>query len=119
MVIRVIQINLHRSAGATGVLVRAMEELRIDVAMIQEPWFMYGAPRGLGMAGIVYAVKTGERTRSCIVVNRRITATLMPHLSSGDVTTVSIQPRGKTLNELILISAYSPGNAARPAMNAV
>lgn len=53
-VIPFIQINLHHSRRSLMVLARSMAEMHTCIAIIQEPWIVKGAIRGLGTCGKVY-----------------------------------------------------------------
>jgi hypothetical protein len=60
-VIPFIQINLHHSRCSSLVLARSMAEMLTCIAIIQEPWIVKGAIRGLGSCGKVYKADTTDK----------------------------------------------------------
>ena len=60
-VIPFIQINVHYSGCSSMVLTRSMAEMLMCIAIIQEPWIVKGAIRGLGSCAKVYKADTTDK----------------------------------------------------------
>jgi hypothetical protein len=58
----VIQINLHHSKSASAILTRSIAEVQTCIAIIQEPWLVKGAIKGLGRCGKVLKANTTDKT---------------------------------------------------------
>lgn len=61
------QINLHHAKSALAILARAMAGRQTGLALVQEPWLLYGAIKGLGGSGTLHWTPSEERQRTCIV----------------------------------------------------
>ena len=47
----IIKINLHHSKSASAILTRSIAVVQTCIAIIQEPWLVKGAIKGLGSCG--------------------------------------------------------------------
>lgn len=60
-VIPFIQINLHSNRSSSMVLASNIDEMHMCIPIIQEPWIVKGAIRGLGSCGKVYKDDTTDK----------------------------------------------------------
>jgi len=86
----VVQINLHHSKGASAILARSMAAMQTAIALIQEPWLLNNAIKGLGECGNIFRPSTQSKIRTCIAV-KGLNAIFMPQLSSGDCTVIQLR----------------------------
>ncbi|XP_020298476.1 uncharacterized protein LOC109862754 [Pseudomyrmex gracilis] len=113
--IQMTQINLHHSKSASAILARSMAMMQTSIALIQEPWFVNGAIRGLSGCGNLYKTHSEKRIRSCILV-KGLNAIFLPQLSSEDLTVirVRVQLAEKEDMEILIGSAYMPFDSRDP-----
>lgn len=86
-----------------------MDAMQTDILLIQEPYFFKGI-KGLGNAGIIHRGGTlNEKARACIFSRRGLNCTILPQLSSNDLTACLLKYKksGKE-KKLICCSAYLP-----------
>ena len=106
----VTQINLHHSKGASAILARSMAVMQTGIALIQEPWLLNGAIKGLSGCGMVCYTRSNRKSRTCIAVKGCLTATFMPQLSCEDLTVVRTKLNlltGESL-DMLMGSVYMP-----------
>ena len=66
----ILQINLHHSKSASLVLTRCMTVRHTcpAIALVQEPWLVRNAIKGVSVTGRVYASGEHVGQRACVVV---------------------------------------------------
>ena len=114
--LRVSQINLQHSQDATGELASVLTG-KMEIVLIQEPYFYRSQIRGLTGAGhkLVVGSEEEERPRTCILVSNEISMVPLPQLGSRDATAAVIEYKvGKIGRKLLVCSLYLPYNDARP-----
>jgi len=108
------QANLQHARGASGSLVKVMAEESLPaVALVQEPWVVQGAVRGLaGRDSVVHRGTSDLPPRACIVASKSLHSLPLPQFSSRDIATAQLQMRleGKEMT-LVIASVYLPGDA--------
>lgn len=111
----IIQINLHHSKGASAILVRAMAKMQTGLALVQEPWQLDGAIKGLGGGGRLFHDSSEGRARACILT-RGLEATFLPQVSTKDLTVISLNTKfgEEGPAEILVGSAYMPYDSADP-----
>ncbi|XP_018403024.1 PREDICTED: uncharacterized protein LOC108779950 [Cyphomyrmex costatus] len=82
-----IQINLHHSKGASAILARSMAVMQKAIAIIQEPWVLNNAIKGLSGCGTIYKTDTQDKIRTRIAI-KGLNAIFMSQLSDGDTTVI-------------------------------
>ena len=103
---RILQVNLHHSRGASAALCVAMKNC--DVALIQEPWTYKGAIRGLKEVGgeRIYSRST-QNPRACILIKKGLQIPPLTHHCSTDLTAVKIKmSSGRGPREIVLGFRY-------------
>ncbi|XP_020296502.1 uncharacterized protein LOC109861325 [Pseudomyrmex gracilis] len=96
--IRVTQINLHHSKSASAILARSMAIMQTSIVIIQEPWIVNGAIRGLNGYGNLYKAHSEKKVRACILV-KGLNAIFLSQLSSEDLTIIKGQLHALRLQE--------------------
>ncbi|KOC70414.1 hypothetical protein WH47_02917 [Habropoda laboriosa] len=107
--IQITQINLHHSKSASANLAKNMAAMHTGIALIQEPWLVNNAIRGLSGCGNISYTRSKEKPRTCILV-KGLSAILLPQVSCGNVTVIRLKLNlndGGTL-EFLLGSVYMP-----------
>lgn len=84
------QLNLQHSRAATSNLVQLLNEHRVDIACIQEPYTLNNKPAGLPKSLKVYVCGNGRKRSAIIINNAQIDATLITQLSSEDCVVVEV-----------------------------
>ena len=111
---QVVQANLHHSRAATANLCKCLVQGKADIALIQEPYLYKGTVSGFSAKQFnILSTKTSGKLRSCIVSNKSINLTLLPHSSNEDITAV-LWERGNRAKPTIMASAYLPTDAEQP-----
>ena len=88
--ISLVQINLQHSIAASGILTRTVGDRRIDLALIQKPWYRDGCVSGLGIPGYTpYSVRGKDRSRACILA-RNMNIWKLPGFSCRDLVAVLV-----------------------------
>lgn len=111
-----IQTNLQHSQTASASLRRVLETNPNTISMIQEPWIRNGRICGLGSIGgklIVDASVSNPRT--CIFTPKHVPTILNNELGSRDLTAVKLIRKQQKLPDIVLASAYLPGDEDVPA----
>ena len=68
-----IQASLQHNIAASRVISRTERVQRIDVALIQEPWYREGCVRDLNIPiYILFSAGGTDRPRACILLRQRI-----------------------------------------------
>ncbi|XP_047990316.1 uncharacterized protein LOC125237240 [Leguminivora glycinivorella] len=112
-----IQTNLQHKQAATATLRRMLEVNNETVALIQEPWIRKGRICGLNnIGGKLLLDTTVINPRTCIYLPKQINAVLMNEFCSRDLTTVRLQSNCASSPEIIIASAYLPGDADIPTV---
>ena len=110
---KVVQINLHHSKQATYDLLLFMEEEKIEVALIQEPWIVGNKVSGLQSQYFsLHLPPTEGKIRTCILCRKRTNLFLLPQYCTGDMTTVIHERKNGT--KLVLASVYMDYNEPDP-----
>jgi hypothetical protein len=110
-----IQANLQHSIAASRILTRTVGVKRIDVALIQKPWYRGGWIRGLNIPGYsLFSVNGIDRPRACTLMRNK-TAWLLPGFSCRDLVAVLIKynEEGEE-RHLVICSAYLPYDSEDP-----
>jgi hypothetical protein len=105
----IIQLNLDHSKSTLAILTRSIAVVQKCIGIIQEPWLVKGAIKGIGSCGKVLRANTTNTTRNCIITSG-VDATLLPLLSCGDLTAVQLRLKlmGGIYRDVIIGSAYMP-----------
>lgn len=113
MVLKVAQINLQHSKAASANLLSLLAEERFHIVLIQEPWVNSNKICGL-KSDTYYTInhsEEGKAVRSCVLSHKDLKCFLLPHLSSGDITTIQLE---HSEGRLILTSSYMAHNEPSP-----
>jgi len=103
------QINLHHSKGASAILASSTAAMHTHLAIIQEPWLLNNAIKGLGGCGTIFRARSDRKLRTCIAA-KGLNITFLLQLSSEDLTVVQTSinlEEGMTM-DLFIESAYMP-----------
>ncbi|CAL1681167.1 unnamed protein product [Lasius platythorax] len=113
--LKIVQINLHRSAQATAVLQRRIIRERLDVALIQEPWTFRGRIRNLNVnRGRLIFCTSSDRPRAGILIKDETAIPLWEHCNADlAAIKVTIGEVGHS-KELVMASVYMPYDSADP-----
>ncbi|XP_046142185.1 uncharacterized protein LOC123987908 [Osmia bicornis bicornis] len=113
--IQIMQINLHHSKSASAILARSLAVMHTGIALVQEPWLVHKAIRGLGGCGNIYHVRSEEKPRTCIIV-KGLNATLLPQVSNGDITVIRLRLNLNDggIRKMLLGSIYMPYDSPDP-----
>ncbi|XP_020298130.1 uncharacterized protein LOC109862474 [Pseudomyrmex gracilis] len=113
--IQMFQINLHHSKSASVILARSMAVMHTSIALIQEPWIVNGAVKGLSGCGCLYKAHSENRVRSCILV-KELNAIFLPQLSSEDLTVIKVRVKlaEEEDMEVLIGSVYMPYDSTDP-----
>lgn len=90
MELRVRQVNLHHSRAASAALLMSLEEEKVDVALIQEPWIA-GDGQIKGLSGRNYNLfhsKKEGKIRSAILAKNNLNVFFEPHYSTKDLAVI-------------------------------
>jgi len=101
------QINLYHSKGASAILAKSTAAMHTHLAIIQEPWLLNNAIKGLGGCRTIFRACSNRKLRTCLVA-KDLNITFLPQLSSEDLTVVQTSinlEEGKTM-DLLIGSAY-------------
>ena len=109
------QANLQHCIAVSRVISRTACVKGIDVALIQEPWYLEGRIRGLTIPGYtLFSVSETDRPRACILT-RNEKAWLLPEFSCRDLVAVLIRYNEEGAEQsLVVCSAYLPYNSEDP-----
>ncbi|XP_032685213.1 uncharacterized protein LOC116850717 [Odontomachus brunneus] len=83
----VVQINLHHSKGASAILAKGMAVMQTAITLVQAPWLLNNAIKGLSGSGKIISFTTQRKIRTCIVT-KDLNAIFVPQFSNGDITVV-------------------------------
>ncbi|XP_020297157.1 uncharacterized protein LOC109861770 [Pseudomyrmex gracilis] len=116
--IQMIQINLHHSKSASAILARSMAVMHTSIALIQEPWIVKGAVKGLSGCSCLYKAHSDNRVRSCILV-KGLNAIFLPQLSSEDLTVINVRVKlAEEKNmEVLIWSVYMSYDSTDPPLH--
>ncbi|XP_044760924.1 uncharacterized protein LOC123318380 [Coccinella septempunctata] len=117
-----LQANVQHSKAGSYLLGKRILDERIDIALIQEPWVTSrGRINGLSnLPGKVISLGSGESPRSCIFVRNTIDIFVLTGFCSRDVTSILVKlPMETGTKELVICSAYFPGDTMFPPPNEV
>lgn len=99
-----LQINLHHSKTASASLLRQLSQREFDIALIQEPWVVRDLVCGLKATDyILLYVKGRGRPRSCILIKRNLSCSMLYNYSDCDMVTVCLETVSR---RYWLVSAY-------------
>jgi hypothetical protein len=86
-----IQANRQHSISASNILTRTVGVKRIDMALIQEPWYRDGCVNGFNIPGYnLYSAGGKGRPRACILV-RNMDIWVLPGFSCRDLEAVLVK----------------------------
>jgi hypothetical protein len=113
-----IQANLQHSIAASRVLTRTVSVERIDMALIQVPWYREDHIRGLNIPGYTRFFTGGiDIPRACILT-RNMTAWILPGFSCRDLIAVLIKYNEDGAERwLVVCSAYLPCDSEDPPLS--
>ncbi|XP_072757485.1 uncharacterized protein [Anoplolepis gracilipes] len=111
----VTQINLHHSKDVWAILVKSMTAMRTGIALIQEPWLLKNAIKGLSGCGTICYTRSNRKIRTCIAT-KGLTAIFMPQLSCENLTVIQTKLKFSTTESLdvLISSAYMPYDSVEP-----
>jgi len=101
--IKCIQVNLQHSKPATANLMKIIEEDKISIICIQEPYTFQSKAAGILKKYKTYTSKEGRCRAAVFVTNNQIDTMLIQQLSETDTVVVEII---KGSQKLILVSMY-------------
>ena len=107
------QVNLQHCKAATALISRRINSCKTFIYLIQEPWVVGGAVRGLNFqhADLLYA-NGSDRPRTCMVVSKDFQANLVNDLCDGDTTSAKLTIKSQQGDkEILWCSAYFPYDA--------
>ncbi|XP_070518868.1 uncharacterized protein [Cardiocondyla obscurior] len=109
------QINWHHSKSVSAILTRSMAIMQTRIALIQEPWFINNAIKGLGGCGKLYYARSNTKPITCILV-KGLNAVLVSQASDRDQTVILIGPCNidDRTREMYIKSVYMPYNSQKP-----
>lgn len=112
--IRYVQINLKHSKNASDNLLLFMNENKINIAFIQEPWINKSAVKGLNNKNFNLFYNRGSkgRPRSCLLIKTDLHAFYAPSESDDDTVVVKLEEDGVTIT---LVSVYMPHDSSIPS----
>lgn len=115
------QINLHHCKEATSVLRCDLDSGQTGISLIQEPYFFQGRVRGLGKAGSVHYVATGQKpARACVFVRKDVNSLFLKQFSNSDFVAVQIRYKENAEDKTIICcSAYLPYDETAPTRELV
>lgn len=103
---KVLQINLHRSKAASANLTLHLGKDGADVALIQEPWTVNDSICGIRCNGYrTFVLSTPGRPRSCILIKNKLNALLLQNFCDSDTTAISLSLENG-LRDIWLVSSY-------------
>lgn len=113
--IDIIQANIQHIIIGFAALRRTLEEEPNTIALVQEPYIARGRVSFTALRGNVFTPPVQNKTRSLIYVPNTLTASLVTHLCTDDLTVVKLETglEGK-LKTILLASAYMDGAAEAP-----
>ena len=118
--VQFVQINLQHAKGATAVLQKTLSTGKgLSVALIQEPWAHGETIRGLkSQDRTLFSVRGQGRPRAAVACSKELKPVLLPQLSTRDLAVVQINAslKGVGRKNIIVASAYLPGDEAIPQM---
>ncbi|XP_044760746.1 uncharacterized protein LOC123318151 [Coccinella septempunctata] len=117
-----LQANVQHSKAGSYLLGKRILDERIYIALIQESWVTSrGRINGLSnLPGKVISLGYGESPRSCIFVRNTIDISVLTGFCSRDVTSNLVKlPLEMGTKELVICSAYFPGDTMFPPPNEV
>jgi len=86
--------------------------MQTAIALIQEPWLLNNAIKGLSGCGTIFTPITQNKIRTCIAI-KGLNAVFMPQLSSGDITVIQLRlnlTEGRH-RDVLVGSVYMPYDA--------
>ncbi|XP_054744280.1 uncharacterized protein LOC129248675 [Anastrepha obliqua] len=112
--LKVLQINLHKSKNASAELLLNIEGVGYDVALVQEPWIASGnIVSGLKSQNYnTYIPIVKNKVRTAILVKKSICSYIDHNLSSDDLTVVALE--GCKDETLLFGSCYMPHDEEAP-----
>lgn len=114
MGLKINQINLQHSKAATAELVRRLYKNQIDVVLAQEPYQLNGKLVGINVKNFdLICINGNDKPRSLIIIRKDIKNIPITQFCKGDETVVSVmfRERGGNEVEIVLCSAYFPGDS--------
>lgn len=117
--ITVIQGNLHKSGDAMACLTQKISNLKMCIALLQEPHYSKGKVRGLSREnGEIFCAKMDGKVkaRTCIFISKDVTkdAILLPQFSGKDITTVRVELKLKDRTQILILSSiYLPYDSVK------
>ena len=105
-----VQGNLQHGKDATTNLIQHLISGKSDIALIQEPHVHNNKVIGLKTSiGTVFAGTRVLNPRTCIFVNKKYHAILVPELSNRDLTVIYLERKIKGVDHPVMVaSAYLP-----------
>ncbi|XP_039950008.1 uncharacterized protein LOC120767804 [Bactrocera tryoni] len=117
-VMEIAQVNLHHAAADSAVITSRFTAEKLGALLIQEPWVYKGEIKGLKTeANKVIWDLSSEKPRTCIVVRSNIDFFCISEFLIQDF--VAVQARDTAGKDLVLASAYFPGETATAPPEAV
>ena len=112
-----IQANLQHSIAASRVLSRTLAVKGIDMALIQEPWFLEDHTMGLNIPGYTLFCMSGiDRPRACILL-KNMNIWMLPGFSCRYLVVFPINYNdGEAERHLVVCSAYLPYDSEHPPL---
>jgi len=86
--------------------------MQTAIALIQEPWLLNNAIKGLSGCGTIFTPITQNKIRTCIAI-KGLNAVFMPQFSSGDITVIQLKlnlTEGRH-RDVLVGSVYMPYDA--------
>lgn len=106
--LRIRQINLHHSSAASASLLMTLEEDKVDIALIQEPWIS-GGGRIQGLGGCNYNLfhsREEGKIRSAILAKNNLNILFETNYSTKDLAVILCTDRKDRRKSILIASSY-------------
>lgn len=113
---RIVQINLHRSATAQAVLCATAHERNIDIALVQEPYV--GRDETVTQAGTakIFQKKRGSRVKAAIFIfSSTVHAIMLDGMSNSNIVCITLA--GSRHDNINIASFYFEPHPTDPTGN--
>lgn len=109
------QINLHHCIEASAILAKDLAGGQTNLALIQEPYINKNRVHGMDARNCDYFY-SGNRPRTCVVVNKQWNAAMIPQFCGNDLMAVKLSVNlGEVTRDIVVASAYFPFYSPTPA----
>lgn len=89
--LKCLQLNLQHSRAATSNLTQLLTEIKIDIALLQEPYLFKNKPTGLPSKYRLYNYGKGKCRAAILVLNKAIDALIIHQISDEDAAAIEMR----------------------------